>query len=94
MVQKSYGKMRGTRQKMRVKRKTPINAYLQKFKPGEHVHIDIISSSPLQHPRFQGLTGVILEKRGRSYVVQVKDGNKLKQFFSRPEHLRLQKNLK
>jgi large subunit ribosomal protein L21e len=91
MPQKSYGKMRGTRKKLQSRGKLAVNAYLQEFKSGDHVHIDFEPSSPIQHPRFQGLTGTILKRRGRNYIVQVHDGQKLKQVFVRPEHLKLQK---
>ncbi len=91
MPQKSYGKMRGTRKKLRARRKPSVNAYIQNFEVGDHVHIEFISSSPIQHPRFHGLTGIILDRRGRNYIVSVRDGNKMKQVFARPEHLILQK---
>ena len=90
MPQKSYGKMRGTRKKLQTRSRLAINAYLQEFREGDQVHIDFVPSSPLQHPRFQGLTGVVMERRGRNYIIQVRDGNKLKQVFARPEHLKLQ----
>jgi len=88
MVRKSYGKMRGTRQKMQVKTKPTINRYLAEFSAGDTVHVNYLSSSPLPHPRFQGLTGRVIEKRGNSYAVAVKDGNKPKLLFLRPEHLK------
>lgn len=91
MPQKSYGKMRGTRKKLKAKGRPAINAYLQQFSSGDRVHINLVASSPIQHPRFDGLTGVVLARRGRNYVVQVRDGDKLKQFFARPEHLKPQK---
>lgn len=92
MVRKSYGKMRGTRKKLRNKKKPSINAYLKVFKKGEHVHIDLVTSSPLQHPRYQGKTGEIIEKRGRAYAVSVRDGKARKTVFMRPEHLKVQKS--
>ena len=91
MVQKSYGKMRGTRYKLRHPAKLGLTAYLKKFNEGDSVHIDFVSSSPIQHPRFNGKTGKIIEKRGRSYVVEIYDGSVRKQIFARPEHLKLQK---
>ena len=42
------------------------------------------------HRRFHGKTGSVIEKRGRSYYVQVTDGNRQKRITVRPEHLKLQ----
>ncbi len=88
MVRKSYGKMRGSRYKMQSRGKPTLNRYLKKFAVGQTVHVNYLPSSPIIHPRFQGLTGKITEKRGDSYGVLVKDGNKEKFLFLRPEHLR------
>lgn len=42
------------------------------------------------HRRFHGKTGIILEKRGQAYVVDVTDGNARKKIIARPEHLKAQ----
>ena len=42
------------------------------------------------HRRFHGKTGVVLEKRGQSYVVEITDGRSKKKIITRPEHLRAQ----
>lgn len=42
------------------------------------------------HRRFQGKTGLVLEKRGQAYVVKVADGNATKTVICRPEHLKAQ----
>jgi large subunit ribosomal protein L21e len=42
------------------------------------------------HRRFHGKTGLVLEKRGKSYLVEVKDGNSVKKIITRPEHLKAQ----
>ena len=80
--------MRGTRQKMHLRKKPTLNRYLAKFEVGQTVNIDFLPSSRLPHPRFQGLTGHIIEKRGDAYGVAVKDGNKPKFLFLKPEHLK------
>lgn len=87
MTRKSYGKMRGCRLKLRAGRKPSITTYLREFKQGEKVHIDLVPSSPLQHPRFQGKTGMVEERRGNSYKVSVDDIGKKKFVFLRPEHM-------
>lgn len=87
MVLKSYGKMRGTRKKLKLRKKPTLTSYLRGFDEGQKVHIKIVSSARFPHPRFHGMTGVIAEKRGKSYAVQVRDGNKSKTVYLRPEHL-------
>ena len=44
----------------------------------------------MPHPRFQGRTGVVVGQRGRAYIVQIRDGGKIKTLFVRPEHLKPQ----
>jgi large subunit ribosomal protein L21e len=38
--------------------------------------------------RFFGKTGTIIDKRGKCYIVKIKDGEKEKTVISRPEHLK------
>lgn len=83
--------MRGTRKKLVPREDITITKYLSRFSVGDIVHIKLSTNTSLQHPRFHGLTGKVLEVRGKGYAVQVKDGNKLKTVFVRPENLRLQK---
>ena len=42
------------------------------------------------HRRFHGKTGLVLEKRGQAYVIQIKDGGSMKKIIARPEHLKAQ----
>ena len=92
MVRKSYGKMRKSRNKLSGKKAIGIGPYIRKFSPGDAVHVDFLPSSKLPHPRFQGATGKIIEKRGKSYMVQITDHDATKPLFLRPEHLKPQKN--
>lgn len=67
-----------------------IREALQDFKEGDPVRIKI---NPAIHrgmpcPRFQGLLGTVTSKRGRSFLVELKSGGKLKKVTSRPEHLK------
>ena len=41
------------------------------------------------HPRYHGRIGIIEERRGRAYVVGIRDGGSIKKIISRPEHLRM-----
>ena len=90
MVVKSHGPRRRTREKFRKIGRVAINKYFKEFKIGEQVVIDIESSSQEGMPfrRFQGLSGKIIEKRGKAYIVKIKDGGKTKQIIAKPEHLK------
>ena len=86
MVCKSYGKMRGTRFKLQMQ-KLSINRFLQQFRVGDTVKIDF-TSHRMPHPKFQGLTGKVVDIKGSGYGIKVKDGGKSKVVFLRPEHLK------
>ena len=93
-MRKSKGRMSSSTRKLRKnykkKGKPPVNRYLQEFAEGATVHISIESSEHkgMPDPKYQGKTGKIVEKRGRSYVVQIRDGNKQKQLIVAPVHMR------
>lgn len=93
MVKKSHGPRRKTRRKLRLKRKDVLtpNKFLQEFKIGDFVHIDLFPQTPIPHPKFQGKTGKIVGKRGKAYIVEVSDLNSKKKIIVRPEHLKLMK---
>ena len=90
MVVKSHGPRRRTREKFRRSIRTPINEFLKHFEIGDKVVIKINSSSLNGMPfrRFQGLSGEVVRKRGRAYLVEIKDGDKVKTIISKPEHLK------
>jgi len=68
----------------------PTNRILKEFKEGEQVQIVIEPAvhEGMPHPRFQGVKGRVAEKRGRSYLVKIKDVNMEKLITSHPVHLR------
>jgi len=68
----------------------PISTILYKYKIGDKVVIKIDPSvhKGMPYKRFHGKVGEIIEKRGRAYVILVRDGGKLKKVISRPEHIR------
>ncbi len=43
----------------------------------------------MPHPRYHGRIGIVTERRGRAYVVDVQDGGSIKKVISRPDHLRV-----
>ena len=93
MVRKSYGKMRGTRNKMKFEKKLRIADYMKEYNLGDKVHVDFTSMENLPHPKFQGLTGEIIGKRGRAYMVRVRDINKFKVIMLKAQHLNPQLKL-
>ncbi len=91
MVVKSKGPHRRTREKFRrsCRDKFTVNDMLKRFSVGDGVAIKINSSfAGIPFRRFHGLTGSVLEKRGSAYIVQIKDGGKLKKIIAKPEHLK------
>ncbi|HEV8595348.1 MAG TPA: 50S ribosomal protein L21e [Thermoplasmata archaeon] len=94
MVKASKGIMEKTRQKFRRSPRerglSPITRSLQTFSVGDKAVIIIDGSKHKgwPHHRFHGLTGTVVERRGRAYVLDVRFGGKIKQAIALPEHLR------
>ncbi len=67
-----------------------LSIILKEYNVGEKVAIKIDPSFhyAMPHRRFHGLTGTVIGKRGRAYIVEVYLGNKKKVLFVTPEHLR------
>ena len=42
------------------------------------------------HSRFHGKTAKVVDKKGKAYILALKDGNKAKELIVTPEHLKLQ----
>jgi len=66
-----------------------ISKLLYEYAPGNQVVIMIDSSvaKGMPHKRYHGRVGTIIDKRGRSYVVGVTQGEATKEIIVRPEHL-------
>ena len=92
MATRSKGFRKKTKKKLRKspRDKTTTNQYLREFLVGDKVLIMIEPSShkAMPHPRFKGKSGVVKDKRGKSYVIEVRDGGLKKTVISTPEHLR------
>ena len=94
MATRSHGLSVGTRRKFkkkpREKGKIRIRAALENYKTGESVIIKVDSSyhKGMPYKRFLGKQGKILEKRGNSYVIEIKDGNKQKTIICAPLHIK------
>ena len=79
--------------KGRAKGKLPFSKYFQELKEGENVAIVRESSIQANFPsRLQGRTGIVENKRGRSYIIKINDQAKEKRFLISPSHLRRIKN--
>ncbi|MDI6798674.1 MAG: 50S ribosomal protein L21e [Candidatus Aenigmarchaeota archaeon] len=93
MVKKSRGSRARTRKKLTQKPRyrPPITKFLQEFERDQRVVIlqEPSSQKGMPHPRFKGKIGKIIDKRGKSYIVEIVDGNKVKRIISRPEHLKV-----
>ncbi len=78
------------RKKVRQSGKVSITKYLQKFKLGDQVYLDIEPAvqKGLYSLRFMGKTGIIKKQSGNCYGVSVKDGGKEKLLVVHPIHLR------
>jgi len=76
---------KGPRERGRIR----LSKLLQEYQLGNRVVIMIDSSvqKGMPHKRFHGKIGTILNKRGRSYVVSVSQGDAVKEIIVRPEHL-------
>jgi large subunit ribosomal protein L21e len=92
-MRKSKGYRAGTRRilkkKPRERGKIRISKLLYEYQPGSRVVIKIDSSIPkgMPHKRYHGKVGTVVDKRGRSYIVSVPQGEAIKEIIVRPEHL-------
>lgn len=94
-------KSAGIRRKSRYKLKksirergiSPPSRAIQEFEVGQRVHIDIDPSvhKAMPHPKFQGKTAKVIGRRGRAYILEVRDGNMIKKIIANPQHLKPQK---
>lgn len=77
------------RKKIREKGKLQFSKYFQKFQEGDYVAVKReVSLRPSFPLKLQGRTGIVEGKRGKAYVVKIKDQNKPKIFLIEPIHLR------
>ncbi len=92
-MRRSKGYRSGTRRLLtkepRERGKLSLSKLLYEYQPGSQVVVKIEPSvqKGMPHKRFHGRVGTILNKRGRSYVVSVSQGDAVKEIIVRPEHL-------
>lgn len=89
----SRGYRSGTRRlfkkEARERGKMKLSKLLYEYQPKSRVVIKIDSSvhKGMPHRRYHGKVGTVIERRGRSYVVSVTQGDSVKEIIVRPEHL-------
>jgi len=90
---KSKGYRRGTRhllkKESRERGKMRLSKLLYEYQPGNRVviKIDPAIQKGMPHRRYHGKVGVVVDKRGQSYIVSVTQGEAVKEIIVRPEHL-------
>lgn len=95
-MSKSHGERRKTRYKLqknvRERGLSPVSRAIQEFEIGQSVHIKLDPSvhRGMSNPKFHGKTGKVIGQQGRTYILEVSDGNATKQVILYPEHLRPQ----
>ncbi|MGA2783532.1 MAG: 50S ribosomal protein L21e [Candidatus Bathyarchaeia archaeon] len=77
------------RKRPRERGKIGLSRILRTYQNGEKVTILLEPSvhKGMPHRRYHGRVGIVQERRGRSYVVNVEMGKQTKQIIARPEHL-------
>jgi len=94
MVKRSHGFRVGTRRKLskhpRDRGKISLRNMFQKLEIGDKV---VIKPEPAIHKglpfsRFFNKEGKVVDKRGSAYLVQIKEGNRLKKVICNPVHIK------
>lgn len=67
-----------------------LSYLLVEYRVGDKVAFDMDPSSieTAPHRRYHGLTGTIIGKRGRAYIIETKLGDKRKIIITTPHHIR------
>ena len=77
------------KKKIRTKGKLQFSRYFQELEKGDSVAIvkelAVQSSFPA---RLQGRTGLVESRRGKAYIIKIKDQAKEKKFLIEPIHLK------
>jgi large subunit ribosomal protein L21e len=92
-MRKSQGYRAGTRRLLRKepreRGKLRLSKLLHEYQPGSRVVVKIDPSvqKGMPHKRYHGKVGTVVNRRGRSYIVDVTQGDAVKEIIVRPEHL-------
>jgi len=75
--------------KIRDRGKLKLSSYFKKIEDGASVALVTDAGVRASYPkRLKGMSGKVLESRGRFKLVEIKDGNKAKTIIVHPVHLR------
>ena len=89
MVKRSRGTLSRQTKKLKGKGRVTVAEQVKTFEIGQKV---VITPKPIlkgmPHPRYASRHGVVVEKRGRAYVVEVKDFDKTKKLVVLPVNLK------
>ncbi len=84
----------GNRKQIRTRGKLKLSRYFQNLKNGDSVAvISEISLNPQFPKRLQGRTGKVKRKMGKSYVINIKDQDRKKEFIIKSIHLKKIENI-
>ena len=80
---------------VRTRGKLQLSRYFQELNKGDFVAISREKAVQSSFPkRFQGITGIVEGRRGKAYMIKIKDGNKGKHTLIEPIHLKKIKQIK
>jgi large subunit ribosomal protein L21e len=80
---------------VRTRGKLQLSRYFQELNKGDFVAISRERAVQSSFPkRFQGITGIVEGRRGKTYMIKIKDGNKDKRVLIEPIHLKKIKQIK
>ena len=88
------GKHSRSRRRLRLREdqhgRIDIKRALQTFKSGDRVLIDPDPAvqKNIPHRRFFGISGVVSDRKGHAYTIQISDGKKIKALDILPTHLK------
>ena len=90
-MRRSLGKMsKRSRNLGMSQRKLSVAQIVRKYHVGDRVALDHQSQfDGMPHPRYRGKVGTITGERGKSYEIEVQDGNALKLLIVPGQHLRI-----
>jgi large subunit ribosomal protein L21e len=77
------------RKSIRTRGKLALSKYFQNLKKGDSVAVVVERSMKINFPeRLQGRTGIVEGKKGKAYLVKIKDQTMEKDFIIEPIHLK------
>jgi len=83
------------RKPIRNRGKLQLSRYFQEIEKGDFVAIAREQTVQASFPkRLQGITGIVEGKRGKAYMVKIKDGNQDKRILIEAIHLKKIKQIK